>query len=58
MSDAAEFVTIDLERCARCGGKHLRLSFKPFLNPPDPCMTHYALCPTNGEPVMMNVTPS
>jgi hypothetical protein len=41
--------------CARCGGDHPKLEFKKFKNP---CIerTHWALCPTTGEPILMRIT--
>lgn len=39
--------------CARCQGDHRDLEFKPVDN--YEYATHFALCPTNGQPVMLNV---
>ena len=41
--------------CARCGHNHLNLSFRPLLHP---CgnLTHWVPCPTNGEPILMQIT--
>jgi hypothetical protein len=38
--------------CARCGRDHPRLAFKKFTFT-GPLYTHYAPCPTNGEPVLL-----
>ncbi len=46
--------------CARCGQDHKDLEFKPFKNPVEDTdgtvWSHWALCPTNGEPVLLKVT--
>jgi hypothetical protein len=41
--------------CARCGGEHL-VRFKPFRNPIElggATLTHWGLCPTTREPILM-----
>lgn len=43
----------DVKCCARCQQDHPKLEFKEIEN--YKFATHYALCPTNGQPVMMNV---
>lgn len=48
------FVT-SLGNCARCGEKHVELRFKPLTHPADE-WTHWALCPTNGEPIMLRIS--
>lgn len=40
--------------CARCGSTHPHVLFKPFANPP-PDTTHWAICPTLGEPILFQV---
>lgn len=42
--------------CARCGGTHVGVVFKPLTRP---CgnLTHYAPCPTNHEPILMRLEP-
>ena len=50
--------TYGLTNCARCGGVHLDLSYRTFARPvPEGDglgdWTHWALCPTNGEPILM-----
>lgn len=58
---------IYLERltgCARCDGEgHDQITFYPLTHPVDPSesgcdkqITHWAPCPTNGEPILMVVT--
>jgi hypothetical protein len=44
--------------CSRCGGDHDALVFQRFANPieVEPELTHWALCPTTGEPLLMTVT--
>lgn len=57
-------VTFDLNGCARCHGDgHKQLEFRrlthpmvPLGAPPDKALTHWALCPTNGEPILMLYT--
>ena len=51
--------TIDLVGCARCRGEgHARLTFRPLTHPVE-CengeRTHWAPCPTNGEPILMRI---
>ncbi len=45
---------IAVKRCARCGKNHKKVLFKPFKNE-NPTYTHWALCPTNEEPILMIV---
>jgi hypothetical protein len=49
--------TGDQKGCARCGAdEHLALTYLPFTYPIDMgdgfTATHYAPCPTNGEPIL------
>jgi hypothetical protein len=49
-----------VEGCARCGGKHADLDFKPFsqnsIKDSDGAdWTHWALCPATGEPLILQV---
>lgn len=56
--------TIDLVGCARCHGDgHPNLTFQPLTFPiemdsGEAPMTHWAPCPTNGEPITLRSTPS
>ncbi len=47
---------IRVNGCARCGGSHA-LSFKRLSRPvgfeASEAFTHWASCPTNGEPILM-----
>lgn len=49
----------DIKNCARCQQNHDRLEFEKFTNPIEDSdgtlWTHWALCPTNGEPVLLKV---
>jgi hypothetical protein len=59
-TDTGEFVTIAVNQCARCGENHPPLSFKrAYLTPDDSpgilAWTHWALCPTTGDPILMIV---
>lgn len=40
--------------CARCGQNHENLIFYKFTRPSGE-YTHYAYCPTNGEPILMKI---
>jgi hypothetical protein len=53
---------VDLRGCARCHGDgHKQLVFRPLTHPVEMgdgtmthwAMTHWAPCPTNGEPILM-----
>lgn len=66
MSDApypeGDTFTVDLRGCARClGDGHPGLEFKPLTHPveigDEVRYTHWALCPTNGEPILMLSVP-
>ena len=41
--------------CARCGRVHRNLSFAT-LTQPCGLLTHWAPCPTNGEPILLAIT--
>jgi len=45
--------------CARCGGVHYDLEFKLLTFPMEDSSglvwTHWALCPTNGEPILLRI---
>jgi hypothetical protein len=59
-----------LINCARCGGTHTDVEFKPLARPImaaedlldcmgkpyDIIYTHWAPCPTNGEPIILYVS--
>ena len=51
-------VIITVERCSRCGKKHLGLVFGIFALPPEDredshdSATHWARCPKTGEPIL------
>lgn len=53
-------ITVDLNGCARCHGDgHAGLTFheltRPLIIGNEQPLTHWALCPTNGEPILMRV---
>lgn len=55
-------VTIDLKGCARCEGHHVQLTFQPLTHPVNVYtgqrpLTHWAPCPTNGEPILLVIVP-
>lgn len=43
--------------CARCGGRHRSIVFRRFTRPlqREKRWTHWALCPRNGEPILMKI---
>ena len=45
------------DACARCGERHQDLRFNPLTYPADE-WTHWAPCPTNGEPIMLCILES
>lgn len=52
----------DLKSCARCGGNHDSLEFKEFKIPikdsDKETWTHWATCPSTGDPVLMKIPKS
>lgn len=46
---------IDVTNCARCGNNHIKLRFEPLTQPTYDGWTFWAPCPTNGEPILMQV---
>ncbi len=56
-------ITVDVVGCARCHGDgHPALTFRPFTHPVEgrgvAVFTHWAPCPTNGEPILFAIVPS
>lgn len=55
----ADEFTIDIQGCARCDGEgHLGLTFHRLRHPVELqgcALTHWATCPTTGEPIMLLV---
>ena len=55
-------ITTNVGECARCGEDHNDIKFKELIRPikdNDGRWTHWALCPTNKEPIiMMRITQS
>src|SRR5690242_14131462 len=43
----------NLQNCARCGLNHTDLEMKAFTT--NDKHTHYATCPTNGEPILITI---
>lgn len=65
MPDLVGPVTIDQIGCARCDGDgHDQLTFQPLTHPvtigpgtrAEIVFTHWAPCPTNGEPILLTLT--
>jgi hypothetical protein len=50
---AKTFVT-DVRKCARCGGNHRKVTFRPFARPPA-VASLWAPCPRSGEPILLEV---
>lgn len=52
-----------IQSCARCGEDHDGLTFVPFQRPPmqddesGPFATHWARCPTTGDPILVICAP-
>jgi hypothetical protein len=46
---------VDITQCARCTGNHAALLFVPFRHPFSLTWTHWAMCPTNGEPILLRI---
>jgi hypothetical protein len=53
----------NIKYCARCGGDHDKLEARPLAQPFAPSeavgttWTHWATCPTNGDPIMVRNDP-
>lgn len=52
-----------VRHCARCGGDHENVGFKPLTKPipgndESVLWTHWAPCPTNGEPILQATVPT
>lgn len=64
MPDRSAERTVDLHGCARCHGDgHTGLTFKPLTHPMEAepgveayTFTHWAMCPSNGEPILMRIS--
>lgn len=56
---AAPLQAINIGCCSRCGGDHRAVEFRPLAQPFAPpeagglAWTHWAPCPTNGEPMLL-----
>lgn len=55
-------ITTDVTSCARCHEDHPGLTFRPFANPislPSTApLTHWAICPGTGEPIVLRIEKS
>ena len=49
-----ETFTQTVKNCARCASTHEELVFKKLARPSDD-WTHWVPCPTNGEPIMLQI---
>lgn len=46
---------VDVMKCQRCGGNHIKMLFKPLRNPVD-TYNWYGICPGTKQPVLMKMT--
>ncbi len=50
---------LNIKNCARCKDNHNQLFFKKFtINEDNLGYSHFAFCPTNGEPILMKIIES
>ena len=47
-------VTLPVKNCARCGGDHPIIQYRPFTSKP-PSYTHFGTCPDTGEPILLSM---
>lgn len=50
---------VNVQKCARCGDDHLAVVFQKMQQPMVDehwTMTHWAACPTNGDPILWGTT--
>lgn len=58
LGDWTAYMRISVRGCARCGQNHDNLEFHPLtraMSDSEGQWTHWAACPTNGEPILMKV---
>lgn len=60
--DPTKAVVLDMRGCARChADHHPDVRFEPLTFPVElegeGDLTHWAACPTNGQPILLRVTP-
>lgn len=51
-------IIVPVKCCARCEKDHEPMCFLPFKRPAQPPfekLTHWASCPTTGEPIMLSI---
>lgn len=64
MTETTQVITKDVGHCARCKDDHDAVAFAKLTHPVEgitagePTMTHWAPCPTNGEPILLAVVPN
>lgn len=46
----------NIQNCARCGKNHINIKLSPLDN--HDRYTHFAMCPTNGQPILTIVVKS
>ncbi len=45
----------EVQQCSRCGGNHDALEMKEFSGEQNPHYTHFSICPTTNEPILVKV---
>ena len=53
MSAKTGILEVSLPHCPRCWASHDPIAFTPFIRPSE--MTHFAVCPTTGEPIVCDM---
>jgi hypothetical protein len=55
-------ILVNIQSCARCGHDHSDISFTKFteeehapIGQSGSVLTHFATCPTYGEPILMRI---
>lgn len=46
--------TQGVTNCARCGGDHRAIEYRPFTSKP-PSHTHFGICPDTNEPILLSM---
>jgi len=58
VKEASSFSTV-ITNCARCGETHQEIKMvsfrRPIMTESGPAWTHWATCPTTGEPILCNI---
>lgn len=54
---SASQIVLDVGNCARCRENHEGLVFRKLRRPVSSEQTHWATCPTTGEPIILRIMP-